>query len=850
MTRADFVSEHKRGVVRGFSRQPRDPEWPELESPLVFPCAVAPFPRAGRSLVPQLLQPFLVQPIEAAFADDSPGYLHWADLDASVWRVASESACRRLVARLADRLLACEDVWLPEIGDCQVMPRGWQSEERPLVLSKRTYDALVAARSGGVHVETATVGQIVGCAALDSASLLDLLTAVESWGLDYDWLTKQDAAGLASELLQFLNGLDVPPAAGRLLPLLNSMHAYLSPLLRNSTLAVTLQAVAQAPELILVPDGFRFAVSSLERAIGERMNGTLEAELAEWVETAVSSPRDARVLLAREGWGGSEPRTLESVSASEGLTRERVRQITTKAINTLKETRPTVFMPSLERAFDLLSQMAPCTREAAESRLVELGLAGDRFSVPGLTRAASALGKEMSVQLVRVRGVEWLSSPNDAQVPQQLVLALQEARRACGGAGALTVHCLSETITQKHGELVPEDILREFFDGHPEVVWLDAERSWFSVRLTSGRNRLENLIHKCLSVCGSLQISELWEATARNRRLLTEPPPLPVLACFCSRVCDLRVEGGLVSSKTGPDWRGTLSGDELIVVELLFELGPACHVDTLWPEAQSRGISRISFWVTLANSPVLVRYGRGIYGLRGIDLPTTLLANLLCRRTNVDEVLRTYSQLSDGRAYAVYRISSTVMRIAAVTWPASLREEFGGDFLLSSIHSTVAVNLAVQVGQQVTGLREGLSTAKVGQYLVIGLDNDERKGFLLLGDAELESLDDEQAEALFQSILADHPEQPSAPRISEPVAPEPRLRLSTLEEEIVSLLARNPRGLRAKEIASVLSVRSGVSLDRHEVNRALYGALRDRVSKIDDYAWVPVPQGESEDQAL
>ena len=77
------------------------------------------------------------------------------------------------------------------------------------------------------------------------------------------------------------------------------------------------------------------SASAPEAETAERLRAT---ELADAL--AQLKPRMQRVLIARFGLDGSKPKTLEEVGVLLGITRERVRQLETRALRELRTVAP------------------------------------------------------------------------------------------------------------------------------------------------------------------------------------------------------------------------------------------------------------------------------------------------------------------------------------------------------------------------------------------------------------------------------------------------------------------------------------------------------------------------------
>lgn len=100
------------------------------------------------------------------------------------------------------------------------------------------------------------------------------------------------------------------------------------------------QSAPRSLDGLLSPDGFRLMDVLPDRSLPDPADEAERLDEAVWVRRLVSDldPREGDILFLRYGLdAGGQPRTLEEVGALLGLTRERVRQIESKAIAHMKE---------------------------------------------------------------------------------------------------------------------------------------------------------------------------------------------------------------------------------------------------------------------------------------------------------------------------------------------------------------------------------------------------------------------------------------------------------------------------------------------------------------------------------
>jgi hypothetical protein len=97
-----------------------------------------------------------------------------------------------------------------------------------------------------------------------------------------------------------------------------------------------------------------------------------------------------------------------------------------------------------------------------------------------------------------------------------------------------------------------------------------------------------------------------------------------------------------------------------------------------------KGLHRDTFYINLSYSPVIARYERGVYGLRGAQVPPGLAASMVATRKQ-PRVLTDYGWLPDGRIFLSYKLSGGALANGIVSVPAGLKSHLQGEFgLLTS----------------------------------------------------------------------------------------------------------------------------------------------------------------------
>ena len=117
---------------------------------------------------------------------------------------------------------------------------------------------------------------------------------------------------------------------------------------------------------------------------------TLEQELTKLLRTVKLQDRQARAVAVRLGWDGAGTSSLATAAATEGYSRERVRQLEER----VRANAPHVEARTIrtEAALRLIEELAPIATRDVGAHLVLARLSRRRFELSGLLSAAEILG--------------------------------------------------------------------------------------------------------------------------------------------------------------------------------------------------------------------------------------------------------------------------------------------------------------------------------------------------------------------------------------------------------------------------------------------------------------------------
>lgn len=485
------------------------------------------------------------------------------------------------------------------------------------------------------------------------------------------------------------------------------------------------------------PQDLARQVQNVRRQIERLCAMPLEDELRDLLQAGQSRrhadtrDRTTQIVTRYLGWDGTGPRTLEKVGEEFGLTRERIRQVSGLILGRLRGRE--IFTPILDKVLDFVRARVPKVADEIEGALVDAGLTRNVFRLDGVERAADVCGRKTAFRVAQL-GAQRLVLPLGPPNLQQSIA--QIARKSVQHWGVATIADVAAQASDRSGRRIEETFVLSALGGLPDFHWLDEQAGWFWLSSVS-RNRLLNTLRKIVSVAPRISTSDLRVGVARHHRMQGSAPPQRVLLALCRQLPGCEVQDQLVIADPAPEWRKVLAPVERTIVRILMEKGPVMERAELEQCCLDAGINRSTFYVYLDYSPVVERYARGVYGLRGAKIGPSVVESLI-RKTRRSRVLKDYGWVDDGNIWLGYRISESMISSGVFGIPSSIKPWLKGDFdLKASDGASVGTVVSGESGAWGLGPFFRRRGGEPGDYLAMLFDLGNRQVTVSIGDETL-----------------------------------------------------------------------------------------------------------------
>jgi hypothetical protein len=557
-----------------------------------------------------------------------------SELDESSWTRFDDKSCREL-GKLVVSATAARIQSLPKevLERALPAPEGASFDDLPIEV--RTLNCLKKLKRSGTitnpeDLRNVTISEILGIRALGAKSLVDLLAALETASAQnqsytytregvqttrakksLDAVLTREALKIQSSAFAGLVRIDDP-----------RLGKYLRSLVRSAARISRGWSADERPTLGEIagrianrridpadPKDLTSEIHTVQQIVSSLSEASLERELRD-LAVAVSEPRNTQIMMQYFGWDGRGTTTLQSAGSEFNLTRERVRQIGDQFARHFARKKP--FSPASHRALELIHSHLPAPADQIETLLVKNHIAQKQFRLEGLVSAARFLDHQCSFRIETIHGQRFVISRQTPSWAPEIVRAAAGTVRHWGTAFVADV---AELVNEAHSLSLTPEYVAGILQTRKDFAWLDPEtgHQWFWLSSVP-RNRLINRVAKVLSVSPEIHISELSAAVSRTRGL---NPPQEVLLEFCRQLSICRVKGQIVSASRPINRERQLSKTEFLMFHVMKKHGPLLEWGRFEALCKAEGINSDAFTVFMANSPIITRYARGVYGLVG-----------------------------------------------------------------------------------------------------------------------------------------------------------------------------------------------------------------------------------------
>lgn len=214
------------------------------------------------------------------------------------------------------------------------------------------------------------------------------------------------------------------------------------------------------------------------------------------------NPRDKDMAFKHFGWDGEGGQSLQHTGDIYKLTRERIRQITSRFAISL-EGAAQDHLKSIPKIINTIQEMAPASADRIEDALVkELG---ENFMIEGAMKAAVLFfGTGKHFRIYKHGNQRYLILPDMEKTPEKVI---SKAQKNCTHLGFTHINEMLDLLPGIPEERALEYI-RDILSSRDDAVWLDKEKNIMWLK-DAPRNRFINCLHKMLMLLSSTTVDNV-----------------------------------------------------------------------------------------------------------------------------------------------------------------------------------------------------------------------------------------------------------------------------------------------------------------------------------------------------
>ncbi len=373
------------------------------------------------------------------------------------------------------------------------------------------------------------------------------------------------------------------------------------------------------------------------------------------------SSREITILKKRWGWDGHGKKTLQEVGDFMGVTRERIRQIETRATKGVEARlkSKTCFIFGVHYLENEIKKSGGWIfHEQLAGKMIAQKLISFQEELTALANlSGTPFGKNILFHFDRDLEV-WFLNEDDFK---KVVKAAKLIKKVLLRNGVVNVKGLFHLLEEEELSFSNEQLVSIAKQMFPEY---DLGNGWFMKPFDLGKrwNPLLRRIYRMLQVCSQLSLKDIYKALRRIRRVEVVPPP-EILSKIISLDSSLILEGDAVRfvSKSAKD-ANLLSDAEKKAISLIDDMGPIMPTAELQNKLVDMNVNSVTAQLAIYGSGLFLLIGEGLVCKVGARFGLSDVRAAMRRQEKRGKVVRAISYNSDGKIRLEYKLNAATLR--------------------------------------------------------------------------------------------------------------------------------------------------------------------------------------------
>ena len=423
------------------------------------------------------------------------------------------------------------------------------------------------------------------------------------------------------------------------------------------------------------------------------------------------------------GLDGSGQKTLQTTGDYFKITRERVRQITSKYLKII-ERKEIKGLKIFNKINDLLKELCPIQTVTFEQYLIENKIVKKRFATNTILSLLKHYIKINNFITYEERRI--IDSKND---PKYRKILNYFSERNLNSFGLININFVSKKFNIHNDQLF--DLLKLKLD-------LSIINNTWVYDNYKKRNRLYNLLQKIFNVNSKVNKFQILDALKRNRRLNT--PNLNAIILYCIKELNAVEKGAniIVPKKSisqffyDSKYKILSEIDQKIIN--CFENDKILTYKNLVSKLLDVGVNVSTAHIyASSNTPVLIKVRPGCYSLVGTEFYPNEKDEFYEKNKNKkgEKIRSDYDHNADGRIWVGYEINSKTRDRRNFRIENSIYDVLKGDYKVEGMNHKIKINNQKYISKLANDLFK--DKIKIGDEIIFTFDVNSRKVDIEIG---------------------------------------------------------------------------------------------------------------------